>query len=426
MSESKSEQEEPERSGPIATFRVPYFFQYWLSNLLQFFSFNMQVIAGQWLMTDLTPSRTMLGMVGFSQGIMVVLASPFAGVAVDRMSKRNLMIVGRTVLVGTIVLMMALVVTDVIRIWHIIAISLAAGLIQSLMQPATQTYVYDIVGRRRVQNAMALNFAGTGIANMAGPALAGALIALVGVVGAFFSAAAGLMLGVFCLWIIPISGKTNGPASTSPLRDIREGFVYVIRHKPVLFALLACSMAIFNGAMFAMRPIFARYVLDVGSVGYGVMGATMGLGSISGAIIVAILPPFKRPGLVIALSMWAFALCLLLYSFAFSFAYILVIEFALGVVSQMWNTSTFSGLQMAVPAQIRGRVVSMVFMVVHLSFVGQPVVGILADKFGDQVALGIFGAAPVTILGFLIIFGWRHFMNLLPLDHKEAPVAASS
>ena len=124
--------------------------------------------------------------------------------------------------------------------------------------------------------------------------------------------------------------------------------------------------------------------------------------------------------------MWAFALCLLLYSFAFSFAYILVIEFALGVVSQMWNTSTFAGLQMAVPAHIRRRVVSMVFMVVQLSFVGQPVVGILADKFGDQVALGIFGATPLTILGFLIIFGWNQFMNLLPVDHEGAPLAASA
>ena len=224
---------EPEKYGPIATFRVPYFFQYWLSNLLQFFSFNMQVIAGQWLMTDLTPSRTLLGMVGFSQGIMVVLTSPFAGVAVDRMSKRNLMIVGRTVLAGLIVVMMLLVATDVIRIWHILAISLGAGLIQSLMQPATQTYVYDIVGRMRVQNAMALNSAGTGLANMAGPALAGTLIALVGVIGAFFSAAAGLMLGVFALWVIPLSGKSSGPVSTSPLRDVQEGFSYVLHHKPV-------------------------------------------------------------------------------------------------------------------------------------------------------------------------------------------------
>lgn len=414
MSESASEQEAPEKSGPIATFRVPYFFQYWLSNLLQFFSFNMQVIAGQWLMTDLTPSRTMLGMVGFFQGIMVVLASPFAGVAVDRMSKRNLMIVGRTVLAGTIVLMMALVIADVIRIWQILVISLAAGLIQSLMQPATQPYVYDIVGRSRVQNAMALNSAGTGLANMAGPAPGG---------HAHRSGRRrrGILLsggGADAGRVLPLDHPhlrqdERARLHLSPSRH-PGGFVYVIHHKPVLFALLACSMAIFNGAMFAMRPIFARYVLDVGSVGYGVMGATMGLGSISAAIIVSMLPPFKRPGIVIALSMWAFALWLLLYSFA------------LGVVSQMWNTSTCAGLQMAVPAHIRGRVVSMVFMVVQLSFVGQPAVGILADKFGDQVALGIFGAAPLTILGLLIIIGWKQFMNLLPVDHEGAPVAASA
>ena len=400
------------RPRPMETFRLPFYGRYWVTNLLQFFSFNMQLLAKQWLITDLTPSRTLLGLVGFIQGGMGVVSSPIAGVIVDRVSKRDLMRVGRSLLALVVLAVAALVWTDRIEIWHIMVMSVFAGLIMSLMQPATQTYVFDIVGRDRVQNAVALNSAGTGVAQMAGPALAGTVIAAVGVIGAFLISAGGLFLGVVVLGTIPILGKTLGGSKTSPLRDAREGFSYVLKHPPVLFALIACSMAIFNGSLNVMRPVFARDVLDVGSVGYGIMGASSGVGTVVGALAASMLPPFKRPGLAIAFAMFAYGACLFLYSFAFSFRYVLVIEFCSGLAGQLWNISTYSGLQMAVPEHMRGRIVSMVFMCIQLSFVGQLIIGVLADRFGDQIALRTFGLLPMSILAVTMLVGYRHLKQL--------------
>ncbi len=400
------------RPRPMETFRLPFYGRYWVTNLLQFFSFNMQLLAKQWLITDLTPSRTLLGLVGFIQGGMGVVSSPIAGVIVDRVSKRDLMRVGRSLLALVVLVVAALVWTDRIEIWHIMVMSVFAGLIMSLMQPATQTYVFDIVGRDRVQNAVALNSAGTGVAQMAGPALAGTVIAAVGVIGAFLISAGGLFLGVVVLGTIPILGKTLGGSKTSPLRDAREGFSYVLKHPPVLFALIACSMAIFNGSLNVMRPVFARDVLDVGSVGYGIMGASSGVGTVVGALAASMLPPFKRPGLAIAFAMFAYGACLFLYSFAFSFRYVLVIEFCSGLAGQLWNISTYSGLQMAVPEHMRGRIVSMVFMCIQLSFVGQLIIGVLADRFGDQIALRTFGLLPMSILAVTMLVGYRHLKQL--------------
>ena len=400
------------RPRPIETFRLPFFGRYWVTNLLQFFSFNMQLLAKQWLIIDLTPSRTLLGLVGFIQGGMGVISSPMAGVIVDRVSKRDLMRVGRSLLALVVLAVAALVWTDRIEIWHIMVMSVFAGLIMSMMQPATQTYVFDIVGRDRVQNAVALNSAGTGVAQMAGPALAGVVIAAVGVIGAFLISAGGLFLGVAGLGTIPILGKAMGGSKTSPLRDAREGFSYVLKHPPILFALIACSMAIFNGSLNVMRPVFARDVLDVGSVGYGIMGAMSGTGTVVGALTASMLPPFKRPGLAIAFAMFAYGTCLFLYSFAFSFQYVLVIEFCSGLAGQLWNISTYSGLQMAVPEHMRGRIVSMVFMCIQLSFVGQLIIGVLADRFGDQVALRTFGLLPMSILVVTMLVGYRHLKQL--------------
>lgn len=366
----------------------------------------------QWLVTEITTSRTLLGLVGFAQGTVVAAASPIAGVAADRFAKRHLLVAARLAMAGVVLLMAFLVQTGLIAIWHIIALAIVGGLIQALMQPASQTYVFDIVGRDGIQNAIALNSTGTGAAQMAGPALAGGLIATVGIVGAFVSAAAGILLATGMLALIPVLGAPAGGGRTRALRELHDGFGYVRRHPGLLLTLVACSMAVFNGALFAMRPIFARHVLEVGSVGYGMMAGASGIGTVAGALVATLLPPFRRPGIMVTLAMLAYSTCIFLYSFAFSFEYVLVVEFWTGVSSQLWNVSTFSGLQMAVPENMRGRVVSMVFMVVQLASIGQLFVGMLADAVGDQLAMGIFGLTPMLVLTAILVFGYRTLREL--------------
>jgi len=179
-----------------------------------------------------------------------------------------------------------------------------------------------------------------------------------------------------------------------------------------LLTLVACSMAFFNGAIFALRPVFARHVLGVGSEGMGVMMASAGLGTLLGALAATLLPSFRRPGIAITLSMFAFSSCIFLYSFAFSYPYILAVEFASGLAAQVWQISTFSGLQMSVPEAMRGRVMGILFTVVQLAQVGGVFVGRLADQLGDQLAMGIFGAVPMVVLAGLLLFGSRSLRQL--------------
>jgi MFS family permease len=396
-----------EATGPLAAFRVPHFLPLWISNLVQFMAGQVQGFALQWLVTELTPSRTLLGLVGFAQGSTMTLASPLAGVAADRFAKRHILVVGRIALAGLVMFVAWLVYAELIAIWHIVALAIVGGGIGALMQPASQTYVYDVVGRERVQNAVALNSAGTGAAQMLGPALAGVLLAAVGTVGTFVSAAAGALLAAALLALIPVLGRNESPRQVSVLRDLREGLRFVASHPPVLLTLVVCAMAFFNGALFGMRPIFARHVLEVGSVGYGMMAGASGLGVVAGGVVATLLPRFRQPGIVIAVSMLGFSTCIFLYAFAFSYQYILAVEFASGVFGQLWNVATFAGLQMAVPEEMRGRVISLVFMAVQLAAVGQLGVGVLADRLGDQIAMGIFGLIPMLVLIAILLFGHR-------------------
>ena len=147
-------------------------------------------------------------------------------------------------------------------------------------------------------------------------------------------------------------------------------------------------------------------------MGFGVMAGASGIGTVCGAMVAAMMPPMRRPGIMIAVSMLGYATCIFLYAFAFSFTYILVIEFIVGVFGQLWNVSTFSGLQMAVPEEMRGRVISMVFMVVQLAPIGQLLVGMLADAIGDQLALGIFGLIPMLVTTGILVLGHRSLREL--------------
>ena len=406
----------PGRGGPLAqaadTLALPYYSRLWLSNLIQFVCFQVQSMSLQWLVTSLTPSRTALGLLGFVQGGTMAVASPGAGVVVDRYSKRDLIVAGRLGIAAIGLGVAALVHGERIAFWHLLVAGVAGGSLAALMNPASQTYVFDVVGRARLNNAVALNAMGSSFGHTGGAALAGVLIAAIGIVGAFASASTALLFAAARALAIPIRGRSGDPANRSALAELGEGLAYVRSNPPVLLALVGCSMAIFNGAVSPMRPIFARHVLEVGSEGFGTMAASHGVGTIVAAVAVTLFPLRRGLGIWIVATMLAFAAGLLLYSFAFSFLWVVGAEFWLGLTGQVWNVAAVTGFQLAVPERMRGRVLALMYALVQLGFVGIFAAGALADAVGDQIALGTFGAVPTLILIPLLAFGWRTLVRM--------------
>jgi len=393
----------------LATFRLPFYARLWSSNLLQFICFQVLFLAMQWLVTSLSELRSAVGLIGFVQGGTIFLASPMAGVVVDRASKRNLIVAGR-VGMGLISLAVAMLVwTDQVAYWMLVSVSLVGGLVASVLGPATQTYVVDVVGRERTHQAISLNAMGTSFGTMGGGALAGVLVGTLGIVATYFSASLGVLLAAILVFTIPSLGRSQrSDERRSPWADLREGYAFVRERPPLLLALLACAMALFNGALNPMRPIFARHVLEVGEVGFGMLSAAHGVGTLVAAVGVMLRPPQSRHvGLLIAGTMLGYAAGLVLYSFGFSYAWALGVEVWLGFTGQLWNVVAVVGFQLAVPEAMRGRVLSMVFTLAQLGFVGILAVGALADVVGDQLALGIFGAVPTILLTGLLAFGWK-------------------
>ncbi|MFP6640153.1 MAG: MFS transporter [Myxococcota bacterium] len=411
------EQDEDQRVGlgrAIETLRLPHFAPLFSSNFVQAFYGQVMMMAMQWLTIDqLTEERTLYFIIPFLQGGVAALLSPFAGVVADRVAKRSLLITGRLLLVVIVVSMGMLVWTGLVTLTHVYVASVIGGVVSAMMQPAGQTFIFDVVGRERVENAISLNATASGLAQVGGPLAAGAMLAVIGVAGSFFVGGAGLFMSACLLMAIPIAGKVvETVEATSAGADLRAGFAWVWRDAPVRLVMLGCTMAIFNGALGPMRAIYAKFVLDVGTTGLGWMGAAGGAGTILAALWLASMRSFPRPGVWIIGSLWAYALCLVLYAFAFSFEWILAVEFLAGISGQVWTVTVMAGLQLAVPENMRGRVVGMVFTVAQLGFIGQPVMGLLADRIGDQWALGLFGAIPSVVLAAVLVFGMKRLRQV--------------
>jgi len=396
-----------ELSEAIETFRLPHYGALWGSNVVQFICFHVLFMAMQWLVTELTELVSAVTLLSALQGASIAVMSPFAGVIVDRYPKRNLIVLSRFLLAGIATTVATLVYADVMTYWILIAIAVLGGALNSALGPATQTFVVDVVGRDRTQHAVSLNAIGSSFGTMGGASLAGVLIAAVGVVGTYAIAAVGVIASALAVVRIPIRGRVERTERTSLGSDLREGFAYVRSRPELLLALAACAMAIFNGAIGPLRVVFATKVFDAGPMGFGMMSAVHGIGTFAAAVLLILRRPRGNYGLLIAGTMFVYASGLVLYSFAFSFEYILAVELLLGLSGQAWNICAVVGFQMVVPAEMRGRVLSMVMTLAQLGFLGMAVVGILADLIGVQLAVGIFGAIPMTLLTIELVFGWK-------------------
>jgi len=396
-----------ELSEAIETFRLPHYGALWGSNVVQFVCFHVLFMAMQWLVTELTELVSAVTLLSALQGASIAVMSPFAGVIVDRYPKRNLIVLSRFLLAGIATTVATLVYAGVMTYWVLIAIAVLGGALNSALGPATQTFVVDVVGRDRTQHAVSLNAIGSSFGTMGGASLAGVLIAAVGVVGTYAIAAVGVIASALAVARIPIRGRVERTERTSLGRDLREGFAYVRSRPELLLALAACAMAIFNGAIGPLRVVFATKVFDAGPMGFGMMSAVHGVGTFAAAALLILRRPRGNYGLLIAGTMLVYASGLVLYSFAFSFEYILAVELLLGLSGQAWNICAVVGFQMVVPTEMRGRVLSMVMTLAQLGFLGMAVVGVLADLIGVQLAVGIFGAIPMTLLTLELVFGWK-------------------
>jgi MFS family permease len=384
----------------FAALRHRNFRYFWFGQLLSLTGTWMQSTAQGWLVLELTGSELLLGLVTAAGSVPILLFTLYAGVIADRHEKRRIILAAQS---ASLVLALALaLLTDFGRItlpW-ILLIVLLLGVANAFEVPARQSFFVELVGKDDLTNAIALNSSAFNLTRIAGPAIAGFLIAQVGIASAFYVNSASYLAVIAGLLLIRLPRVEREVPAESVWANLREGLLW-LRANPVprtLVGLIAAfSILAFPYAM--LLPVFARDILQVGAPGLGALLSATGAGALAGAVaLAAIGTRVPRAPLLFGASI---AFPLLLGAFALSRSFILSLGLlaALGFVMILNNATTNALLQSIVPDELRGRVMGVyVFMFLGMTPVGSLQAGALARWLGAPAALAIGSAILLAVI----------------------------
>ena len=366
----------------------------------------MQNVAQLWLVYALTGSPLKLGIVSFCAGVPVLAFSLWAGVFADRVPKRRLILATQTAMMALAFILAADVFSGTVQWWHVAILAFLLGTTNAFDAPARQAFVVEMVGRKELTNAIALNSAMFNSARIIGPALAGVTLAAVGAEWCFVLNGVSFLAVIAGLLLMDVPPYVGAASTESPLRQMREGLGY-IRREPVvrpLIGLVAVSNLFALGYM-ALLPAFARDVLHTGSVGYGFMSAAIGVGALSGALLLASLGDYQFKGLMLTIGNLLFPTMVIALSFSRSYHLTLGILVVAGLGFMTQNATANTLVQTTVPDQLRGRVMSVYMMVFQGFFpIGSLIAGTMAERFGIPVGAA-FGGTVALAYGLSLL--WR-------------------
>lgn len=368
----------------------------------------MQSVAQAWLVLQLTDSPLLLGLIGTLQFGPLLAFSIVTGAMADRLPKRRLLMATQAMLGILALLLAGLVWSGHVRYWHVAVMAVLVGLANTLDNPARQSFVMEMVGKADVGNAVALNSAAFNAARVVGPAVAGLLIARVGVASAFLLNGASFLVVLAALATLGVEGNPRRRGTTTVAQEILEGLRYALRTpriRLILAILLVVSLCVFNISIYV--PLLARNVLGLGAEGFGLLMAAVGVGAVGGALALGTLVRHQpRPGLLFVSALVACA-ALLGMAFVREFRVAVPVLFVLGFAGIMTVAGCNTALQLAAPDELRGRLISLHVLVFGGSVpIGAFLVGAISERWDVSAAFGAGGATGLTALA-LILLTWR-------------------
>lgn len=378
---------------------------FWLGMLASFIGIHLQLVARNWLVYEMTGSALALGIVIAAWGLPILLLSLYGGAVADRVKKRDLLIVTQ-VANGIITLIIAiLIATEGILLWHLIAAAALTGIIFAFHVPARLAIIPELVQKREILNAIALNSTGMNLSRFVGFAIGGALLGVIGVAGVYYVVVVCFFVSAALLFMLPVVEKVRQRAVTSIKVDMMEGLRYIY-HSPLLRSLLAMAfVAIAFGLPYMnLMPVFAVDIFDVGEFGLGFLLGMAGLGSLIGSLILASLGDFRRKGLLCISLAFGFGATVALFGFSDSYPLSLVLLIAVGLLGAGYLAVNNTLIQSKVPHEMLGRVMSIYVMTFAMMPLGTLPLGAVSEAIGAQLAIGAGGIIVVLFTLGMAIF----------------------
>jgi MFS family permease len=381
-----------------------------------------QSAAMPWLVSGLTGSRTLQGLVAFSSQLPSFFLPPLAGVLSDRVNRRHLLMVTQTLAMVQAFGLAALVWAGHVRIWHLILFNVSLNAINAFDMTARQSFLGEMLDDREdLANAIALNSAMANGSRLFGPALAAELIATTGEAGCFLLNGISFFAVLLALIAMRLQPRPAASKRTPLLEGLREGWTYVTRDEPIRSMLLLVSLVSLVGLPYAvLLPNYVRETLGDDPHYYGWLMTSAAVGAFAATILIAWLG-LRFALLRVATGPILTGICLVGFATANTLVVALPCLFGAGFGIMLLLNTTNTLLQSLVPDTMRGRVLSFYTMAfLGMAPLGSLVMGSAADAISLTGVLGVAGVLCV-IGGFTFWFRMARWRNIVESQLCSAP-----
>lgn len=365
----------------------------------------IQQITLGWLLYDLTGSSVLLGVLNGLRAAPFLVVGPVGGVIADRMDRRMLLMYGQIFLFLSALAMGVVVVTGWVQVWHIMLFAGAGGVAWAVTNPVRQALVPSLVPRSEVPNATALSQTAFNINKILGPLLGGVMIAAFGAGGNFFVQAAAFAGVLATVWLMHVPPGAPG-GRRSAWGDMKDGIAYSVKN-PVVLALMIVTLIpqLLAFPYQALLPVFQKDVLHEGPEALGVLLAAPGIGGIAALLLLAsIANRFHQRGLLLFGSMAALGFSLSLFAVAPTLPLSAAALLIVGAAQVSYNNTTNTMLQLLVPDELRGRVMSLYMIAYGTTPLGSVIAGITTDSFGAPATVA---ASGLLVVALAALVAWR-------------------
>ena len=366
----------------------------------------MQRVAQDWLVLQLSGNNgTALGITTGLQFLPILLLSPYAGAVADRLPKRRLLQLSQIAMAVPAAVLGLLAVTGRAEQWHVYVIALAFGVATAFDAPVRQAFVSELVGPDDLSNAVGLNSASFNAGRIIGPAVAGLLIAALGSGPAATGWVILINAASYAPVVLALQMMTGRVAERLVPQERRKGMVSdgvrYIRSRPDLILVLAVMgfVGTFGLNFQLTSALMATDVYGKGAGEYGILGSTMALGSITGALLAARRGSPKIR--LVVLAALTFGVVEIVIALMPTYPMFVVLTPLIGITAMTTITSANTVMQLSVPSELRGRVMALYLMVfMGGTPIGSPIVGWVGETFGARWSL--IGGGLMSILGTLL------------------------
>jgi MFS family permease len=366
----------------------------------------MQKVAQNWLVLTMTgpASAFYLGLDSFLGELPILLFTLIGGVVADRRDRRQLLLASQYVQMTAAFTLAALVYFDVVRIWHILALSVMTGLAQAFGGPAYQSLLPSLVEQEHVPNAIAFNSIQFQLSRVFGSLFAGIAFAAFGAVVCFGLNGASFLAVIVAILSLHIRHIPT-PSTTRMHQALRGGFAFVHANRGLIgLCVLGFATTFLGNPLLTFLPVFTKNVFGGDVKEYTYLMASAGIGAAAGALVVAWLGRFRHMGRMLLLVQFAYGVLIVLFALTHAYWANALLLFAAGACMVIVSAMLSSLVQLNAPNEMRGRVMS-IYMVAFRGGMplGSLVAGWIATRTGTPSVLMVNGAVLSAVSAWFLL-----------------------